>query len=811
MTTITAAPPSGAGIEVFSRSQGGWIPGKIESVSGNEATVVYHPPGVDASKAMRKVVDWPDGQQVRYPAGAPVPAPAAGGGGDGPLTRMMATGTTAQAGAAPAASAAAPATAPIDAGGTGLQPTVRVGNSVEVYSDVMGKWVPGVILSKSGSKVRVSYSTEVDLNVRSTSLREMGSGSAKGEVTAASTQAAGGDENAHKIGATGPQSVIDALPPLQKGIRYHQVRKQGGMGRKGANEYMFISAGRMGIHLYHMTDGSHFKTYAYEDLKSWEAGQTVLLLEKRKEKGGAIGPNVKTVEYETKPGEAMQIVEAIMRQVNDLVKSVREAAEAAGVEKKERSGSSLTKSYVVKKAGGRGRGKSMKLSCGQMGVQLMKDGEHYKTYAYKDLEEWATVSSTGSSDDSTHNRLILAKRDRNGMTTEYITEPGDATKIAHDITRKATELAKAMRAAKKGKKSYDEAAASRKKKAEEMSQQSGEATRVAESGGEQQAAETAAEPAEEPEPEPEVPKHSWTVETRCEVYSRSLKSWLPGRVLEVDDDEINVSYTDGAQQGTKWVDAFDPAAVRVPEKSEEDALAALQSVREAKHAEKQAAELREESAWSAEMARQKAAFAGKTEPKVGQKGTVFSRSAGQWLKCVVVAVGGDEARVKYKLQGQIGEKYVYWGDETEFKLGSGEAAANIVTTTIELVKGPAGYGMEVTDSCHVTGFAGDESVAKAAGVPVPSRIVEVGGIAVSTKQQLGQALVKAAGTGGGVPFVFLTKRTAVAAAPIGISSHSDAEEGIPPLTEQHDAQYDEGPGAAPDPFYEVMDYMEEDV
>ena len=75
------------------------------------------------------------------------------------------------------------------------------------------------------------------------------------------------------------------------------------------------------------------------------------------------------------------------------------------------------------------------------------------------------------------------------------------------------------------------------------------------------------------------------------------------------------------------------------------------------------------------MARQKAAFAGKTEPKVGQKGTVFSRSAGQWLKCVVVAVGGDEARVKYKLQGQIGEKYVYWGDETEFKLGSGEAAA----------------------------------------------------------------------------------------------------------------------------------------
>lgn len=41
-------------------------------------------------------------------------------------------------------------------------------------------------------------------------------------------------------------------------------------------------------------------------------------------------------------------------------------------------------------------------------------------------------------------------------------------KIAHAITRKATELAKAMRAAKKGKKSYDEAAAQRKVKVEEM-------------------------------------------------------------------------------------------------------------------------------------------------------------------------------------------------------------------------------------------------------------------------------------------------------------------------------------------------------
>ena len=209
---------------------------------------------------------------------------------------MMATGTTAKPASAPAAAPApAPAPAAADAGGTGVPADVRVGNSVEVYSEVMEKWVPAVVLSKSGSKITVSYSTEQELNCRSTSLRSMGSG--QKEVTAASSRDLGGSENAHKIGASGPQSVIDALPPLEKGIRYHQVRKQGGMGRRGANEYMFISAGRMGIHLYHMTDGSHFKTYAYEDLKSWEAGQTVLLLEKRKDKGGPMGPNVKTVEY----------------------------------------------------------------------------------------------------------------------------------------------------------------------------------------------------------------------------------------------------------------------------------------------------------------------------------------------------------------------------------------------------------------------------------------------------------------------------------------------------------------------------------
>ena len=77
-------------------------------------------------------------------------------------------------------------------------------------------------------------------------------------------------------------------------------------------------------------------------------GWPTVLLEKRKDKG-AIGPNLKTVEYETKPGEAMQIVEAIMRQVNNLVKSVREAAEAAGGRRKAVR-LVAHESYVVKKA-----------------------------------------------------------------------------------------------------------------------------------------------------------------------------------------------------------------------------------------------------------------------------------------------------------------------------------------------------------------------------------------------------------------------------------------------------------------------------
>ena len=114
-----------------------------------------------------KVVDWPDG------TGALPPAPLyprqrrgrrTADQDDGHGDDRAARGCGASAGAD-------------RAGGTGLQPTVRVGNSVEVYSDAMER-VPAVVLSKSGSKVTVSYST-VGLNVRSTSLREMGSGSGR--------------------------------------------------------------------------------------------------------------------------------------------------------------------------------------------------------------------------------------------------------------------------------------------------------------------------------------------------------------------------------------------------------------------------------------------------------------------------------------------------------------------------------------------------------------------------------------------------------------------------------------------------------
>eukprot|EP01051_Picozoa_sp_SAG22_P025822 SAG22_NODE_7838_length_703_cov_1.428808_1_plen_100_part_10 len=48
--------------------------------------------------------------------------------------------------------------------------------------------------------------------------------------------------------------------------------------------------------------------------------------------------------------------------------------------------------------------------------------------------------------------------------------------------------------------------------------------------------------------------------------------------------------------------------------------------------------------------------------------------------------------------------------------GSARAAAT-TTTTIELVQGPAGYGMDLTGDCMVAAYAGADSVAEQARVP----------------------------------------------------------------------------------------------
>ena len=62
-------------------------------------------------------------------------------------------------------------------------------------------------------------------------------------------------------------------------------------------------------------------------------------------------------------------------------------------------------------------------------------------------------------------------------------------------------------------------------------------------------------------------------------------------------------------------------------------------------------------------------------------------------------------------------------------------------------------GAQITASGHVTGLL-PAGAAAAAGVPVPSRIVGVDGVAVRSKAQVGAALSTA---GSAVAFVFLTR------------------------------------------------------
>ena len=65
-----------------------------------------------------------------------------------------------------------------------------------------------------------------------------------------------------------------------------------------------------------------------------------------------------------------------------------------------------------------------------------------------------------------------------------------------------------------------------------------------------------------------------------------------------------------------------------------------------------------------------------------------------------------------------------------------------------------GFGMHITASGHVTGYAGELGAAEQAGVPVPSRVISVDGAAVRSKAQIGVALSTA---GSAVAFVFLTR------------------------------------------------------
>ena len=88
---------------------------------------------------------------------------------------------------------------------------------------------------------------------------------------------------------------------------------------------------------------------------------------------------------------------------------------------------------------------------------------------------------------------------------------------------------------------------------------------------------------------------------------------------------------------------------------------ALESATAARVAQEKAAkaqaaqEAKEEAAAEAAMLAQ-----GKSAPAIATKVQVYSRSQGQWLPGLVVAVEGVEAKVNYKSRGQIGEKWVYW-------------------------------------------------------------------------------------------------------------------------------------------------------
>jgi hypothetical protein len=92
--------------------------------------------------------------------------------------------------------------------------------------------------------------------------------------------------------------------------------------------------------------------------------------------------------------------------------------------------------------------------------------------------------------------------------------------------------------------------------------------------------------------------------------------------------------------------------------------------------------------------------------------------------------------------------------------------------TLRILKGNLGYGIDITEDAQATGFANFEgNPAKAAGVPIPSKIVSVNGVEVHSKRDVMSALRNHTDD---VPaeFIFLAEAAAPAPAPAAAASSS---------------------------------------
>ena len=66
MSVILEQPTVGQAVQIYSRSAGGWVAGRVESVESDEATILYSlgPTAGVPGKASRKLVDWDDPEQL---------------------------------------------------------------------------------------------------------------------------------------------------------------------------------------------------------------------------------------------------------------------------------------------------------------------------------------------------------------------------------------------------------------------------------------------------------------------------------------------------------------------------------------------------------------------------------------------------------------------------------------------------------------------------------------------------------------------------------------------------------------------------